>query len=277
MGVIMSNALYTPTADFKIERSPLTVLQTDMHYHHAYQLYYAIEGEHEYLIGDTFYKISKGDLVWIPVDTVHCTDRKSASRFLVYFKPSFVNKYVQPLMRDKLLGSAPFVFHGDASTDAQLFELFNKLHSEYARQQKQPQYADELLLVKYLLQIMFLLYTAENVYRPAIPEDNRMSNILKYVNENYPYISGMDEIAGKFYISKYYLCHLFKEHMEVSFISYLNTIKIRAACELLRTGNLPLSQIATSCGFNSTPYFCKVFKEEKGISPSQYRKQARLI
>ena len=182
----MSNALYTPTADFKIERSPLTVLQTDMHYHHAYQLYYAIEGEHEYLIGDTFYKISKGDLVWIPVDTVHCTDRKSASRFLVYFKPSFVNKYVQPLMRDKLLGSAPFVFHGDASTDAQLFELFNKLHSEYSRQQKQPQYADELLLVKYLLQIMFLLYTAENVYSPAIPEDNRMSNILKYVNENYP-------------------------------------------------------------------------------------------
>ena len=271
----MSTALYTPTADFKIERSPLAILQTDMHYHHAYQLYYAIEGEHDYLIGDTFYKISKSDLVFIPVDAVHRANRKSASRFLVYFKPTFINKYVQPLMRDKLLGNTPIVFHGDASTDAQLGELFSKLHSEYERQQKQPQYADELLLVKYLLQILFLLYTSENVYRPAIPEDNRMSKIIKYVNENYPYISSMDEIASKFYISKYYLCHLFKEHMEVSFISYLNTIKIRAACELLRTSDLTLSQIATRCGFNSIPYFCKVFKESKGISPSQYRKQSK--
>ena len=275
MEAIMSTALYTPTADFKIERSPLAILQTDMHYHHAYQLYYAIEGEHDYLIGDTFYKISKSDLVFIPVDAVHRANRKSASRFLVYFKPTFINKYVQPLMRDKLLGNTPIVFHGDASTDAQLGELFSKLHSEYERQQKQPQYADELLLVKYLLQIHFLLYTSENVYRPAIPEDNRMSKIIKYVNENYPYISSMDEIASKFYISKYYLCHLFKEHMEVSFISYLNTIKIRAACELLRTSDLTLSQIATRCGFNSIPYFCKVFKESKGISPSQYRKQSK--
>ncbi len=271
----MANALYTPTADFKIERSPLAILQTDMHYHHAYQLYYAIEGEHEYLIGDTFYKISKSDLVWVPVDTIHRTNRKSAASFLVYFKPSFINKYIQPLMRDKLLSNTPLVFHGDASTDEQLSGLFNKLNSEYVRQQKQPQYADELLLVKYLLQILFLLYTSENVYRPAIDEDNRMSKILKYVNENYPYIQSMDEIASKFYISKYYLCHLFKEHMEVSFVSYLNTIKIRAACELLRTGNLKLSQIATKCGFNSTPYFCKLFKEAKGVSPSQYRRQAK--
>ena len=101
----MSNALYTPTADFKIELSPLAILQTDMHYHHAYQLCYALEGEHDYLIGDTFYKISKSDLVFIPVDTVHRTDRKSASRFLVYFKPSFINKYVQPFHLNKSLTS----------------------------------------------------------------------------------------------------------------------------------------------------------------------------
>ena len=249
-------------------------MPTDMHYHHAYQIYYVIDGEREYLIGDTFYKISKGDLVWIPIDAVHCTDRRSASRFIIYFTPAFINKYIQPQMRDRLLRSTPLVFHGDLHTDAQFNALFTRLLSEYERQKKQPQYADELLLVEHLLSILILLYSAENVYRPAIPEDNRMSNIIKYVNENYPYISGMDEIANKFYVSKYYLCHLFKEHMEVSFISYLNTIKIRAACELLRKEKLPLSEIATRCGFNSTPYFCKVFKEEKGVSPSQYRNQS---
>ena len=163
------------------------------------------------------------------------------------------------------------VFTGDSVTDANLNKMLNSMFSEYERQIKQPQYADEILLVNYLLQILFLLYTAENLYHPAIEEDSRMSKIVKYINENYAYISGMDEIANKFYVSKFHLCRLFKENIGVSFISYLNTVKIRAACELLRTKKISLAEIAIKCGFNSTPYFCKVFKNEKGMSPSEYR------
>ena len=85
----------------------------------------------------------------------------------------------------------------------------------------------------------------------------------------------MDEVADKFFISKYYLCRIFKESIGVSFISYLNTIRIKAACELLRTEDLFLSEVAIRCGFNSTPYFCKVFKDEKGVSPSEYRNKTK--
>lgn len=271
----MSDIIYTPTADFKIEKCPLTTPQMDLHYHHAYQIYYVIDGEREYLIGDTFFKVSKGDLVWVPMDTLHCTDGKGAARYLLYLKPSFIDKYIQPLMRDKLVRDIPIVFHGDTATDAQLNKLLAGMLFEYERQLKHPQDADELMLVHYLLQMLFLLYTAENIYRPTVSDDSRMSKIVKYINENYAYISGMDEITEKFYVSKYYLCRLFKEQLGVSFVSYLNTVKIRAACELLRGKKMHLAEIATKCGFNSTPYFCKVFKGEKGMSPSEYRNRIK--
>ena len=45
--------------------------------------------------------------------------------------------------------------------------------------------------------------------------------------------------------------------------------------ELMKRGSYNLTEIAMECGFNSSSYFCKVFKNEKGISPTEYRKQLR--
>ena len=242
-----------------------------MHYHHAYEVYYILEGEREYFIDDTFFKVTKGDLVWVPANMLHRTDGKGATRFLLYFKPDFIANYIQPPMMDKLLKKEALVFRFDTATDKQVNTLLNRLLSEFALREKHPQDSDDLLIISNLLQLLFLMYTAENHYLSEIPEDNHASQIIKYVNENYATIIDMEEIASKFFISKYYLCRIFKKSIGVSFISYLNTIRIKAACELLKTENLYLSEIAIRCGFNSTPYFCKVFKDEKGVSPSEYR------
>ncbi|MBO5295588.1 MAG: helix-turn-helix transcriptional regulator [Clostridia bacterium] len=263
----MSKISYIKTKNFHVEKCQLKKPQANMHYHHAYELYYILDGEREYFIDDTFFKVSKGDLVWVPANMLHRTDGKGATRFLLYFKPEFIEKYVHKPMLEKLFPAEPFVFHADATNDKQINTLLNRLLNEYAQQDK----ADEMLFIGYLLQLLFLIYTVENNYVSEIPQDNHASQIIKYINENYANILGMEEVANKFFISKYYLCRIFKRSIGVSFVSYLNTIRIKAACELLKTESLYLSEIAIRCGFNSTPYFCKVFKDEKGVSPSEYR------
>ena len=271
----MSKISYVQTKNFYIERYTLRKPQPNMHYHHSYELYYILEGEREYFIGDTFFKAKKGDLVWVPANMLHRTDGRGATRILIYFKPEFISKYLQSPVIEKLLREEAFVFHADAANDKQLNILLNRLNAEYNKYDKQPEEADEMLLIGYLFQILFLIYSEENHYVSDAHEDSRMSKIIRYINENYAYISSMDEIADKFFISKYYLCRIFKESIGVSFVSYLNTIRIKAACELLRNEDMFLSGIAIRCGFNSTPYFCKVFKDEKGVSPSEYRNKAK--
>ena len=272
----MSKITHVQTKDFYIEKHRLKKHQPNMHYHHAYELYYIIEGEREYFIDDTFFKVSQGDLVWVPANVLHRTAGKGATRYLMYFKYDFLNQYVQPSMLDELLRGDAFVFHADAVHDVQINNLLGRILSEFGEQEKEFSKQREILMVGYLLQLLFLIYTAENTYVAKIPEETHASQIIKYINENYATIANMEEVAGKFFISKYYLCHLFKKSIGVSFVSYLNTIRIKAACDILKTEDLFLSEIAIRCGFNSTPYFCKVFKDEKGMSPSEYRKKFKF-
>jgi AraC-like DNA-binding protein len=59
--------------------------------------------------------------------------------------------------------------------------------------------------------------------------------------------------------------------MGISLINYLNTVKIRAACDMIQKGMGSMTDIALRCGFNSSAYFCKVFKQETGLSPREYK------
>ena len=66
----------------------------------------------------------------------------------------------------------------------------------------------------------------------------------------------------------------FKKNLGISLITYLNTIKIRNACRMIKEGCSNLTEVAMQCGFNSPSYFCKVFKKEIGISPTDYRRRS---
>ncbi len=59
-------------------------------------------------------------------------------------------------------------------------------------------------------------------------------------------------------------------------LKYFLLMKIERAKELLITSNLYSKQIAYSLGFKSDHYFCRLFKQKTGLSPSQYRTKHRI-
>jgi AraC-like DNA-binding protein len=103
----------------------------------------------------------------------------------------------------------------------------------------------------------------------------RMEQIVRYIQENYAQIRSIGELADEFFLSKYHLCHLFKKHLGLSIVSYINMIRIRAACRLLDKGERNITELALAVGFGSSAYFCKVFKEQVHATPLEYRKKRR--
>ena len=83
---------------------------------------------------------------------------------------------------------------------------------------------------------------------------------------------GIQEIADTFYLSKAYLCRIFKRTVGIPFSDYLNKTKLYHATRLLVTTNKSISEIATVCGFHSSAYFCNVFKKEYGVTPVMYKR-----
>ena len=272
----VSSILYVKTDDFFVEKYTLKTPQTCMHYHHAYELYYVIDGEREYFIGEKFFKVKKGDLVWVPKDMLHRTDGRGATRFLLFFKDRFIEKYLSAEAIERLVSREPFVFTADAERDAELRNMFFDILKEFNKSKNSEENCDEFLIAKQLSEPLYFIYSHENHYTDTVAKVNeRMHLIIKYINDNYADELSMQELADKFGITKNHFCHVFTKHMGVTFITYLNTIRIKAACDMIKRDEDTILEISNKCGFCSSHYFYRVFKKEKGVSPSEYRKQFR--
>ncbi len=265
---------FEETPDFYIEKEARSFTMSAMHYHNTYELYYLVRGEREYFIGGEFYKVTDGDIVFIPPMLLHRTAGKGAMRCLTYFSEEFFSRFFTSEARSALALDRPFVFRPDDATREQIERDLASMMAAYYKEDGITA-ADQPLWATCLYRILLTLWHTPNRYIAEAYTDERMGQIIRFINEHYSSIKEIEEIAERFFISKFHLCRIFNKNLGLPLVTYLNTIKIRAACEMMKNEKLNLTEIATRCGFNSSSYFCKVFKSEKGVSPTLYRKQLR--
>lgn len=109
----------------------------------------------------------------------------------------------------------------------------------------------------------------------AGPRNETVEQVCAYLSANYPKKFSLSEVAARFYLSPYYLSRLFKRVTGQSIVDYLNQRRIQAAQKLLETTDLSISSVAEQTGFASAAHFRRVFREEVGTGPLQYRKEHR--
>jgi xylan 1,4-beta-xylosidase len=100
----------------------------------------------------------------------------------------------------------------------------------------------------------------------------RLRKILRFVNEHYAESPSLNEIAKIVYVSPYYLSHFFTQAMGMTYLQYLNHVKINMAKQSLSTTDDAVTDILSRNGFANAKTFNRVFKEIVGCSPSDYRK-----
>lgn len=82
-------------------------------------------------------------------------------------------------------------------------------------------------------------------------------------------------LSGRVYFSATYLSSLFRRCTGKSFKSYLVELRMEKACELLRTTELYVYQVARETGYPNSQYFSVAFRRHTGCSPSEYRERFR--
>ena len=95
--------------------------------------------------------------------------------------------------------------------------------------------------------------------------------IKDYIRENYTKMLSPEDIAAHFYISTTYLYRLMKTEGGTSPAHYLTEVRINEAAGFLRESDMPVSDIASACGFDSEQSFYRNFKKIHGCTPTQYR------
>ncbi|WP_232698556.1 PocR ligand-binding domain-containing protein [Brevibacillus daliensis] len=115
------------------------------------------------------------------------------------------------------------------------------------------------------------LITQAHVNKVPLEGNKEIKKALKYIDKNLNSQITLEEISNYVYLSPYYFSKLFKQEMNVNFITYVNQKKMERAKELLRNPGWSIETISKSLGYTQTSYFCKVFRKEFHITPNHYR------
>lgn len=97
--------------------------------------------------------------------------------------------------------------------------------------------------------------------------------IRDYIDDHYARPLTRESVAQAFYISPNYLSHLFQKIGTIGFNEYLNATRLEHAKTLLKGYDLKVKEVAHSCGFVDSNYFCRLFRKNTERSPSEYRRQ----
>ena len=102
-------------------------------------------------------------------------------------------------------------------------------------------------------------------------DEDRINRIYSFVEENYTEEIRIETVAEIANLSVPSFCRYFKKMTHLTFTDFLNEFRVNNACKLLHTG-VPVSYVCFSSGFNSISHFSKTFKQIKGQSPRDYKK-----
>lgn len=262
---------FQPLTEFHIDTlsNPLPYEMPFFHYHSCYEIFIVTANSRKMIIMDKILQGYKGDIFLIPPQYFHRTSGSRCARTVINFSFDYLKKYFNEQTVNKMLTCFD-VFRISLSNRDFSFVLDicnTMLNSDLSN-------PDNTVFLE-LAKLLFFLcdntdYHLE--YRETNKSVKLASNILNYINDNYRNIFTLEEISDHFFITKEYLCRIFKKCVGVTPISYLNSLKLKYACTLLAGTRKNMTDIAAQSGFKSASYFSKIFKDNYSISPIEYRK-----
>lgn len=104
----------------------------------------------------------------------------------------------------------------------------------------------------------------------------KVEKLTQWISENYQKDVSLDDLASQIGCSASYTSKLFKSVTGVELVGYLNSVRVEHVKQLLRTTQLPVSEITILAGFNSQQTMIRNFKKNLGITPSEYRAKCCL-
>ena len=104
-------------------------------------------------------------------------------------------------------------------------------------------------------------------------ESPYITEALQFIKTHFKKNINMAMVANQVSVNYTWFSEKFKEHTGVNFNEYLKRLRIDEAKNLLEKGCYKVYEVAERCGFSDVKYFMKIFREETGMSPTEWSKK----
>jgi len=116
-------------------------------------------------------------------------------------------------------------------------------------------------------QLFECIYRNRNIQHTAV-----FTKVKAFIWRHYNQDISLNKTAEAVGISPFYLSHLFRTEMGVSFLEYLTSVRISVAKKLLQQTRMSVMEICLEAGYQDPSHFAKTFKKKEGVRPTEYRK-----
>lgn len=257
------------------------------HWHPEIELTLILEGTIDYQIGETLYVLHAGEGIFCNSNVLHTGKLHDANnciymsvtfhpRIIYGFESSLIQtKYVAPITDNVFLPS--IAFYADVPWQQRVLEDLTALWEIYQTKTGHT----ELEIAQLLSHIWLLIY--ENNHAPAVSsapvwrDRERLQKILAYIHEHYQEKITLDDISNAVNLCGSECCRFFKKHMNASIFDYIMRYRIEKSLPLLKNTKNSITDISLQTGFQNSSYFAKIFKQEVGCTPKEYRKQTKGV
>lgn len=255
------------------------------HYHDFHKIVVFISGNVTYVVEGKHYKLRPWDILFVSSNELHkpIIDRNEYYERIIIWVNS---KYLEAYSTED--GNLLTCFELAIKEKINLFrlssvnlELIKNLLFSLENSIKNKGFGCKILqnsiFIQFTVYLNRLMLTSKvKQQEKDIKYDERIVNILSYINANLDSDLSVDNIASRFYISRYYLMHNFKEQTGYTMHNYILQKRLAKAATLIKKG-LQITYAADQCGFNDYSSFVRAFKKSFGLSPKQYYKAIEEI
>jgi AraC-like DNA-binding protein len=246
-----------------------------LHWHSAIEIIRVTKGQLDVSLDAQAYKAESGDILISNSETIHgAIPHEGCEYECIVFHPDEIitgENSCKRFIKELLDGSTHLCEYISHNSSPGIERIVNELSLRMQNKDDGYDFAVISLIYGFFSAVIGEKLYERKKQNPHERDFAKLKSAIEFMRDNYAKDIRLSDIAAVSDISAKYFCRFFKKMTDKTPIEYLVDYRIERASKMLISGNMPVTEIALSCGFNDLSYFIKTFKRYKGVSPLKFR------
>ena len=240
------------------------------HYHDFHKIIVFISGKVTYHIEGKAYHLKPRDILLVSQGAIHKPEIDPSvpyERYIFWIHDDLSCQELNTCFQKANDRSFNLV-RADSALQERLKDLLPEIEQTLQNKHFGDPVLRDALFTQFMIYInRIFLRTSSSPDKKAYSSDTQVEQLLKYINRNLSENLSIDQLAERFFLSKYHMMRKFKNETGYTIHNYITSKRLLMARSLISQG-IPVMKAAQASGFHDYTTFDRAYKKQFGKAPS---------
>ena len=240
------------------------------HYHDFHKIIVFISGKVTYHIEGKAYHLKPRDILLVSQGAIHKPEIDPSvpyERYIFWIRDTLSCQELNTCFQKANDRSFNLV-RADSSLQERLKDLLPEIEQTLQNKYFGDTVLRDALFTQFMIYInRIFLRTSSSPDKKTYSSDTQVEQLLKYINRNLSENLSIDQLANRFFFSKYHMMRKFKNETGYTIHNYITSKRLLMARSLISQG-MPVMKAAQASGFHDYTTFVRAYKKQFGKAPS---------